>query len=240
MLESNNWGFCLIVKIAAYFLCHLFWSWSNLLFHKSLISDFLFCSVIDYIHLPVKSGSGKLNWALPERCYFYFWLLKVHQFCILPIQANLRWIGIKGISVFGEGSDCCIHHVYHIETGGSWMLQWQKLKLLLLVKSEQSVRQNYITAATRTKKTGCTIISRRKCHWGTLCVTCHLCISLFALSPFSLATTSLSGKSLRSKLDLKVKHRRFPKGRGKINYDRWLCGLVVFLGAAVRSDKQAI
>ena len=52
----------------------------------------------------------------------------------------------------------------------------------------------------------------------------------FALSPFSLATTSLPGKPLRSKIDLKVKHKRFPKGRGKINYDRWLFGLVLFWG----------
>lgn len=48
--------------------------------------------------------------------------------------------------------------------------------------------------------------------------------------PSSLATTSLPSKPLRSKIDLKVKHKRFPKGRGKINYDRWLFGLVLFWG----------
>lgn len=75
---------------------------------------------------------------------------------------------------------------------------------------------------------------------GTVCVTCHLCSSLFALSPLSLGTTSLSGKPLRSKIDLKVKHKRFPQGRRKINYDRWLFGLVLFCGVGVGSDKQAI
>lgn len=182
--------------------------------------------------VPVKSGSGKLHWALPERCFFCCWLLKVHQFCILPIQAELRWIGLKGSSV--------------VFWGGNWLLytsclsQWNRRQLDAPMTEVKAFIIGDVRAKCQTElyhsnnshqKTGGTIISMRKCHWGTVCVTCHLCISLFALSPFSLATTSLSGKPLRSKIDLKVKHWRFPKGRGKINYDRWLCGLVVFLGA---------
>lgn len=120
-----------------------------------------------------------------------------------------------------------IHHVYyHIEAGGGlWYFYWHKLKPW--VKSEPSVTQQYITEATRTKKV-LPLSVRGNVIGGTVCVTCQLCRSLFALSPFSLATTSLPGKPLRSKIDLKVKHKRFPKGRGKINYDRWLFGLVLF------------
>lgn len=75
---------------------------------------------------------------------------------------------------------------------------------------------------------------------GSVCVTVQL---LLALSPSSLATTSLCGKSNRSQSQTQQSSSR----QGKINYDRWLFGLVLFrvlgaVGAAVGvgSDKQAI
>lgn len=110
-----------------------------------------------------------------------------------------------------------------------WYSYWHKLEPLPWVKSEPSVTQQYITAESRTIKV-LPLSVWENVIGGTVCVTCQLCSSLLALSPFSLATTSLPGKLPRSKIDLKVKHKRFPKGRGKINYDRWLFGLGLFWG----------
>jgi len=135
-----------------------------------------------------------------------------------------------------------IHLVYyHIEAEGGLLLLLTWVRAL----TRGEVRAECCTAAYHSRnlpKKGFKPLS----VWanvieGTVCVSCQLCGSPFALSPLSLAATALPAKSLRSKIDLKVEHKRFPKGRREINYDRWLSGLVLFWGGVgVRSDKQAI
>lgn len=140
---------------------------------------------------------------------------------------NLKYLKVFFAVVYFKSkiiSEYCINTVIHLMTLNvkpllSLLWQWNKKQFNVgagssLYDDWSRSTQVYVTAAASTREVS-PLSGWENVIGGTGCVTCHPCISLFALSPLSLTATSLSGKPLRSKIDLKGNTKDSLKARGR-------------------------